>query len=208
MAPSTFACPSCQRPLQTSTPLPAGTNVQCPQCKGVFTVGASPTPTAGQPPAHGPAHAAAATEPAFGGPGPVGPRPVRPHGPAGKSNKGLIIGLSVGGGVVLLLGLVLLLVLVLGSSPQQLILGRWQPVDLNGRPGEGPQVIEFRSDGTVLSSGGGREHLARYRFLSDDTLEIEEPTGRVETLGVTVTRTELTFHHLLKGETIRLRRLN
>jgi hypothetical protein len=191
MTAYTLACPHCGTRLKTAGPVPAGKTVTCPRCAGLFTVAA---------PAPQPAIEVVDTTPAPPRQRPAPPPPVdeeqmgyerpRPRRTKAGPNKGLVIGLSVGGGVLLLLILGLVLWLVLGgsSSPEKMIVGRWQLVEDEGGPvGPGLLVImEFTAQGTVLLSDPvGEQKHGTYRFLDRDTVQVELAGGRTDTARVT-----------------------
>jgi hypothetical protein len=156
-----------------------------------------------QPPRRTPAPRAAAS--------PWESLPGRSQPPRGGSQKGLIIGLSVGGGVLLLLAVVLIVVLALRSSPESRIIGRWEVIAPPGQfgPGFERRRIEFRRDGTVLVFIIDMQKTGRYRFLDQHTLEVTEEGGRTETLSVAFDRDELIITTRgARPETTRLKRID
>src|SRR5262245_37310456 len=163
MSPSRFDCPSCQRPLQTATPVPDGTSIRCPHCGTLFTR-ADPPPV---------------VELVEAQPGPAPDRPTRQRGQPGP-NKAVVIGLAVGRGLLfLLVGVVL--ILTLGSSwYERELVGRWELIQPPGRFGKNFErtVYDFRVDGTVRLNIIDMQVTGRYHFLDRNTLQIDRDNGR------------------------------
>ena len=75
------------------------------------------------------------------------------------------------------------------KKPQQTILGKWT---VEGQSAS----VEFRKDGTVITSDKGKDTPAKYTFLNDTNVEMEM-TAPVGTNKVSV---RLTFAVTIKGD--------
>jgi uncharacterized protein (TIGR03066 family) len=92
------------------------------------------------------------------------------------------------------------------DKPQQLILGRWEPVD-----GKDKAVVEFLKDGKLKISSRDVTLEGSYKFIDDKTLEVKVVFGGNEQapsrLTVTVTKDELTTEEAGKGKKERFKRV-
>lgn len=95
------------------------------------------------------------------------PRSIRKK--SSGSNKGLVLGLSIGGGVlgVILIGLVLFLTLRGGGSADGLV-GRWETNQMGMRV-----RLEFSSDGRLVQDLGLIRINQTYRIVDADTIEVK-----------------------------------
>ena len=94
----------------------------------------------------------------------------RPRKKKKAGSKGLIIGLSVGGGVLVLaiVGLVLFFVLKGGSGDtQKLLVGTWQ------LEGGIPATATFTADGNLTQDVAGMRIQCKYKVINATTVEIE-----------------------------------
>ncbi len=178
--------------LRTAQEVPAGTQVQCPHCRGVF---AAPDLEPAPPPARNVPAVPACPAPrlvneSWEDANRPGPRPQARGSEAGRpivtpryrpppsSKAGLVIGLSLGGGAVVVLLILMLIFLGRGSSLEQQLIGRWELVEINGRFPNLQQTWEFHGNGrgTCLEPNNGDPERARvhfdYHFLNRDTLEV------------------------------------
>ncbi len=114
MPSTSFHCPQCRTMLKPAHPVPAGKQVRCPRCDTVF---AAPETEYPQPDAHGPAQAAARGYEEDEYEDRFSERPRRRR--KKQSQRGLLIGLGAGGGVLVLAALVFLLIWLLRSSDNQ-----------------------------------------------------------------------------------------
>jgi len=95
--------------------------------------------------------------------------------------------------VVLTTGLCCLVLIGCGSSkPQDLIVGKWEMVAQDVKPGE--VVDEFTRDGKVIGYRDGKKFNERKYSLADDgKLEFKEDDGKTfATYKATVTKDEMT----------------
>jgi hypothetical protein len=127
------------------------------------------------------------------------------------SNKGLIIGLSVGGGVLALLVIGLVLWLVLrgsgAASNEKLIVGRWQVIEDRNNQLKGLNVmLEFKADGNLVMDAGIMKMNARYRFINRDTIEITDAGRPPDTSQVSISGDQLTITE--RGGVMRFKRIN
>lgn len=90
-------------------------------------------------------------------------------------------------------GLVCLAAAVILSScskkPQQAIIGKW---NTEGQT----SVVEFRKDGTVVTTDKGKAETASYKFLDDSHLELEMSTQ----MGTNTMKVRLTFDAVIKDD--------
>ncbi len=78
---------------------------------------------------------------------------------------------------------------VTGTKPQDLILGKWEPVEEKGK-----SVVEFLKDGKLKVSADQLALEGTYKFIDDKTMEIKVVFGGKEEtvkVKVTVTKDEL-----------------
>ena len=78
---------------------------------------------------------------------------------------------------------------VTGSKPQDLILGKWEPVDEKGK-----SVVEFQKDGKLKVTADQLALEGTYKFIDDKTMEIKIVFGGKEEtvkVKVIVTKDEL-----------------
>jgi uncharacterized protein (TIGR03066 family) len=77
-----------------------------------------------------------------------------------------------------------------GDKPQDLIVGKWTPVNEE----KVKVVLEFTKDGKIsVKAGGMAVNEGTYKFATDDKLEVEfTGEAKKETLTVKVTKDELT----------------
>jgi hypothetical protein len=103
----------------------------------------------------------------------------RPRKKKKAGSKGLIIGLSVGGGVLLLAGIGILLFFVLkgGSTgdTQKLLVGTWQVKgSIPAWRSLVPVKVQFTADGSLIKDmGGGVKWNYKYKVINASTIEIE-----------------------------------
>src|SRR6516164_11472509 len=99
----------------------------------------------------------------------------RPRNKKKAGSKGLIIGLSVGGGVLVLavIGLVLFFVLKGGGSTadtQKLLVGTWQMEGM-------PVTVQFTADGKFIENLAVFNLNHKYKVLNASTIEVEMLAG-------------------------------
>jgi hypothetical protein len=106
----------------------------------------------------------------------------RPRKKKKAGSKGLIIGLSVGGGVLVLaiVGVVLFLVLKGGSTgdTQKLLVGTWQ---MEGAPIA--ITVQFTADGKFIENTGFINLNHKYKVINATTIEVEMLAGNFGNLG-------------------------
>jgi hypothetical protein len=192
MLAQNFACPQCHAVLKTAKPVPVGKTVKCPKCNSLFAVpgevapipvvavadlsrSAPPPLPASRPALHKVVPVAELdTEPAGrydNGDDFDRPPKARRKSRRSKRGNGLMIGLIVGGvvGVLLLVGgVVAIIFLAGGGNNRERIIGTWRSTN-------SPIVVtlDFSRDGTLTQDLGMMKVTQKYRFLNDNTIEVE-----------------------------------
>ncbi len=208
MPAETVTCPGCAVVLKPSGEVAPGANIKCPRCGVVFAMPSTEVlerPHYRKPPS--PRGALEYGEDA-GDEDYDRPRRRSVRG-RGGSSTGLVIGLSIGGGVLLLGVIALVIVLAVkggGSAKEKAIVGVWQPLNQPGFT-----RAEFTADGKIHVTLMNRVLSGTYRFLDDKTIEIEEPTPfgqTVTTKGlVSITGDEMTITNSQIGTVVRYKRM-
>ncbi len=136
------------------------------------------------------------------------PRPRSDRGD-GSGHVGLVMGMSIGGGVLLLGVIALVIALAVkggGNATGRAIIGVWQPLNQ-------PNItrIQFTVDGKVHITVRDRSFNGTYRFLDDRTIEIEGPNDFGQTVGmkftVSFTGEEMAITNPQLGTTVHYRRV-
>ncbi len=82
-----------------------------------------------------------------------------------------------------------------GTTPKELIVGKWQLISQASRPvpATHKQFDEFTADGKQLSTSDGKTSTFSYKFLDDQTMQLYHEDKPTIKYNVSVTKEELTL---------------